>query len=244
MAKYLSLAYQNSVNFPSNKEYESIDLISSSVQDVELDGYLNLQRIRISKCDKLVKVHLSNMPKLRVVDLLDNRNLENVIFHECPSITTIEGGFNNKLKVMQGIKNVEYLSVPRCYDLKLEKLEKLVFLDILDNKYSDVKDIVLNAPNLECLCCTSSVTLNLSELTKNSSLKILQVKSTNINCDSVDPHSQLKIIIFDQTEDYKKCVNENGNNLLSQFYVADNTHSNQDIEKVLNIDEFIPKYQA
>lgn len=62
MTKYLSLAYQNSVNFPSNKEYESIDLISSSVLDVELDGYLNLQRIRISKCDKLVKVHLSNMP--------------------------------------------------------------------------------------------------------------------------------------------------------------------------------------
>ena len=54
----------------------------------------------------------------------------------------------------------------------------------------------------------------------------------------------LENVIFDQTEDYKKCVNENGNNLLRQFYVADNTQSNQDIEKVLNIDEFIPKYQA
>ena len=93
----LSLAYQSSVVFPNNKKYECIDLLSSGVENVTLDKYPNLLRIRISKCHKLRTVTLSNMPKLQVVDLLDNKDLQLVTFNNCPSLITVDAGFNLNL---------------------------------------------------------------------------------------------------------------------------------------------------
>ena len=243
MEKILSLAYQHSVNFPSNKQYESIDLLSSDVDNVSLDGYPNLQRIRISKCKQLQNVNLSNMPKLQVVDLLDNEELVSVVFDKCPSITTVDTGYCFNIKKLKGISNVEYLSAPCCYNLKLEQLNKIVFLNITEINDIDVKDIIKNSPKLECLSCTSSSTLNLSDITKNPSLTVLQLSSGGINFDSVDKGTHLKIIIFEHCTDYRKFIHGD-TNLLNQFYVADSLNANQDIRNVLNIDEYIPKYQS
>ena len=72
----LSFAYKDSVIFPDDKNYVSIDLLSSDVKEVFLDSYPILLRIRISKCINLEHITLLNMPKLQVVDIFDNENLQ------------------------------------------------------------------------------------------------------------------------------------------------------------------------
>ena len=50
------------------------------------------------------------MPKLQVVDIFDNENLQIVTFEQCPSIIAIEAGFCPNLTKITGISNVQYLS--------------------------------------------------------------------------------------------------------------------------------------
>lgn len=242
MEKYLSLAYQSTVKFPNEKHYESIDLLSSDVSEVSLNNYPNLQRIRISKCPYLKKVHLSKMPKLQVVDLLNNDELQSVTFEQCPSIITVDAGFSTKLNEIKGIDNIEYLSVPYCYYLNLPRFTKLVFLDISSVSCKNIIKLIQENPKLECLICTYGSTLNLSEITKNHSLQILQISSATINLDSIDKRSQLKIIIFDNCEDYEERV-EGDKSLLDKFYVTDSINSNKDLNNFTRFDDFIPEYQ-
>ena len=240
----LSLAYQNSVVFPNNKKYECIDLLSSGVENVSLDKYPNLQRIRISKCHKLRTVTLSNMPKLQVVDLLDNKDLQLVTFNNCPSLITVDAGFNLNLTKLRGISNIKYLSIPYSYQILLENLKNIVYLDLTGMTDINYHKIFQNCPNLECFIFSVGATLNLSEITHNHSLKIIQISSVQLNCDSVDPNTNLKIIIFDGCKDYKQCIIGNVE-LLDQFYVTDCFKSNKKgQENICEFIDFVPKYQS
>ena len=241
MTKDLSLAYKTTVKFPPEKHYESIDLLSSDVSEVTLDNYPNLQRIRISKCYHLTKVHLSNMPNLQVVDLLDNGGLQRVTFTKCPSIITVDAGFNTGLVEINGIDDVEYLSVPYCQSLKLQPLKKLVFLDASRLELNAV-DFIKHCPNLECLVCTHNTTLKLSDVTKSTSLQILHLSGTKLNCDSVHNNSPLKIIIFDNCQNYEYLI-KGDKNLLNQFYVCDSINANQSLKNFTKFDQFVPTYQ-
>lgn len=240
---YLSLAYQDSVNFPDNKDYESIDLLSSGVKKVSLDNYPNLLRIRISKCYNLKSVTLTNMPKLQVVDLLDNGNLCDVTFDQCPSLVTVDAGFNKSLTKIKGISHIQYLSVPFSHQLQLESLPNAVFLDLSAISKVDVNQILRDSPNLECLICSSSTKLNLSDITNHKSLSILQISSCRLNCDSISDQSNLKIIIFDFCQDYRQCITGDAK-LLDNFYVTDPNSSNQAGKDVSKFIDFNPKYQS
>lgn len=237
----ISFAYLDDFNFKEATEAESIDCISSAVSEVILDNYPNLNRIRISKCHNLTKVHLSNMPKLQVVDILDNPLLVSVSFDNCPEIVTVDAGFCQSLKNLTGISSLKYLSAPCCYDLKLEPTPNVIYLDITGLEINPLQ-IVEQYHHLECLVCSCNLKLKLSDITKNHSLKVLQLESSQIICDSIDPQTNLKIIIFNENQEIKDCA-EGNLNLLENFYVACQGETNKDLNNFTMFDDYTPEYR-
>lgn len=131
------------------------------------------------------------MPKLQVVDFLDNKHLKDVTFKNCPSIITVDSGFNFELKETKGINNVEYLSTQFYSSLKHQTLKKIIFQDYFNDDIFDLK-IFNDQPNLECLCCYFDNTKNISEITPYPSLQILETPSAFINYDSINKNRQIK----------------------------------------------------
>lgn len=237
----ISFAYKDKPNLTTAKNAESIDLISSGVSVVVLENYPNLKRLRISKCDFLKEVHISHMPNLQVVDLLNNDHLKTVTFDDCPNLVTLDAGYCSNLTKLTGINSLEYLSIPCSFSVELEPTPNIVFLDITGIRNVDIKRIISECKQLECLVCSPNDYLKLSEITKNHSLKIIHVSA--IICDSIDQGTQLKIIIFDFCHNYEDFV-KGDINLLDNFYVTDQYNTNKDLNDFKMFDNEVFKYRS
>lgn len=244
--QFITHAYSDQITVvkkSDNNICRSLDFLSSSVRLVDLNNYKNLTKIRISKCNNLGSVQISNMPNLKIVDLLDNRRLQSVKFINCPKLVTLDVGFCKSLKSLKGIETLEYLSAPSCSSLDSFVLtSNIVFLDLSRVPSIDPSLIIHNLHDLECFVFTEKKSLKLSEITSNWSLKILHLSSTKIICDNISKGSCLKVIIFEDAQMIKECI-EGDINLLKNIYVTSKNDANQDLNNFDLLDNFNPKYQ-
>lgn len=231
--RFISYAYQDSISKIYNSDIvESIDLLSSGVTEINLCDHCNLRRLRVSKCKKLINVIIKNIPKLEVVDLLDDEHLQSIQILECPKLTTLDISFCEKLRKLNEIPSLKYLSAPKCKILGSFKVsDQLVYADVSDSSIDPIK-FLKHSKKIECFKC-SDVTIRLSDLTKVTTLKIFHFSNSKLICDKISSQNiRLRAILFD-----KETSIEGNMDLLNNFCITcrdKNPHVLHDIT---------PKYQ-
>ncbi|KAK8840540.1 hypothetical protein M9Y10_030748 [Tritrichomonas musculus] len=214
--KYVSYAYMNHVpTIISSQCIESIDLISSGITQLNLQDHCYLKRIRASNCCKLTNITIKNMHNLEVIDLLDSKSLQIARITNCPKLTTLDIGHCEHLKKLSEIPSLKYLSAAFCKSLEPFQLtEHLIYADV---SFSSINPLVVisHSKEIECFIC-SNVTMRLSDLTQCRSLKIFEISSSKLFCDSIShKHINLKTVIFG-----KEASCEGDLSLLNNFYIT------------------------
>lgn len=229
------------VNWGGDQVCQSLDFLSSSLNTFKLTNYSSLTQLRLSKCRYLKFVSISDMPNLRVVDLLDNRQLTDVQFKNCPNFDTLEVGYCQALQNLKGIEKIEYLSAPHCDSLDLPQLpENIVYLDISGIQVDDPTILLQSLPKIECFVYTGQNSFKLSEITKIKTLKVLHLEHGTLICDSRSSKTFLRSVIFDSDRKLSDCI-EGNFNLLKGIYVTTKIETNQNIH--VDFDDFKPEYQ-
>ncbi|OHS97873.1 hypothetical protein TRFO_35834 [Tritrichomonas foetus] len=198
MSNMISFAYHDVLDYDQSKfsQIESLDFLSTKISEVLLNNLPNLKRIRVSKCDQVTSIKLTNMPKLEVVDILDNEILSFADFRNCPNLVCVDAGFCYDLKQLLGIENVKYLNITDCENLTpLPIMPNLLYIN-LNHTHQNPCYILNTSLQLEFI---SSYLINsqhykLSKLSSHPSLRTFIIGNSTLEADSFLPHSQLEAI--------------------------------------------------
>ncbi|KAH0791345.1 Leucine Rich Repeat family protein [Histomonas meleagridis] len=193
----VNYAYKKDIKgWDSDKTVRSLDLLSTPIEKVNISGWDNLRRIRISQCHRIKTITIKNMPHLEAADFLYDSSLQKVEFKNCPKLKALEISFNTSLTSVTGVDSLLFLSAYKTPLQNLPKMPNLLFIDIGPTNFK-LAQILELSKNLEVVKIQSANTddlIKMSQVTSHPSLRVLEPYAVKLELDSVSPNTKLEYL--------------------------------------------------
>lgn len=221
-------------NFSQLKNVKVLDLFRTAVATINLNDFPQLTMFRVSHCQNLTKVHLSNIPSLIVLDLSANKELTSFTADECISgIIALDLSYCENLTSMPDstYESLQYVSIRHTRISELEDFPKARYLDISSTNISDLTNVG-KMKELEIIILDHMLNideLDLAPLTYLPKLKTIQSDISNISFSIWDEKTKLSEMWFQNCKTVtglKEILvgkeQENPSNITFDAYLPDN----------------------
>lgn len=221
-------------NFAKLKQVKVLDFFRTSVATINLNDFPELTAFRVSHCLNLTKVHLSNMPSLRVLDLSANKELTSFTADECISkVVSLDLSYCENLASMPEVtyESLQYVSIRHTRISELEDFPKARYLDISSTYISDLTNVG-QMKELEIIVLDHMLNieeLDMAPLTFLPKLRTIQSDISNLSFSIWDEKTNLSELWFQNSKsvsDLKDILTskeqEDPTNIKFDAYLPDN----------------------
>lgn len=168
--KHVSFAFLK--NIPDDVDNESLkdavvlDYFKSSLVNAVISSFTQLRQLRLSHCNKLAKIELTDLPNLISLDAFDCKRLTSASFSNVPNLVALDLSFCPSLIKINGeFPKLEYFSISHTPISKLPSLPSVKFVDISSTKIIDISSLY-SCQNLQRLVLLENRRVNIIEIGK------------------------------------------------------------------------------
>lgn len=236
--KFANLAYLKEI--PPQEQFQDsnvIDLLCNPIDELHIDNYPNLQRLRASRC-KLTKIIITNCPNLQVIDISQNRSLTSLHLENLPSLRALDLR-NTKVTTLNVIlPSLEFLDISNTkISNDLPDSPNLLSLDNSGCKFKDFDLLPIatkyqRLQRLRSLNYSGSyekrIILNLNKLSEHPTLEHVICGYSSVICDSISQKTHITTICLQ----YPTFVEGTKEQFLSKFHAIVIDSQECDISKL------------
>lgn len=188
-------------NFSKLKNVKVLDLFRTSVATINMDNFQELRSLRVSHCQNLTKVNLTNIPSLLVLDLSANKELSSFTADSCVSkIVALDISYCENLTSMPmtEYKSLKYITIRHTRISSLIKCPKVRYLDISSTNITNLSNVE-NMKDLEIIILDHMLkidTIDMSPFTYLPKLRSIQSDIKNISFSNWNTDTNLSQIWF------------------------------------------------
>lgn len=202
----VSFAFETKLpNFSKLKNVKVLDLFRTAVATINLNDFPELTMFRVSHCQNLTKVHLTNIPSLTVLDLSANKELTSFTADECISnVISLDISYCENLTSMPDAtySSLQYVSIRHTRISELADFPKARYLDISSTNISDLTNVG-KMKDLEIIILDHMLNieeLDLAPLTFLPKLRTIQSDISNLSFSIWDEKTKLSQMWFQNSK--------------------------------------------